>query len=263
MAIPPSKDEHRVLIDASSVSEAIQWGGAISLHLSPLIGSRLQIAFMEIAKAGLSIIASEDIQRAIIEDHGVVSSLRRVFSNEANIFPFPSSKVEGEEVLVEVSGLLLVASKEVQAILVDDSFGSRPGQGRVSLSGQLLPPVFVDIIAVKVIFPVIIICAPEQEDLVVVVDALVAGPRRVAHSLRLQLHPLPDDQVVEVLRVVVVVLLFLLFHLHLTPLTLYRAIHKVHSVMIEESIFEDDSVHVVPFHAIEASHDMEGSIAED
>ena len=113
--VPPSEDEHRVLIHHGGVAESVERLDAFTLYFFPLVLLVFDAAFEEIAEALLAIVASVDVEATIPEHNRVICSLTRHLATlqRANIIPLLLGKIVVKEILIKVATLLLIASKKV------------------------------------------------------------------------------------------------------------------------------------------------------
>ena len=184
------------------MTKSIQWLDSFVFNVLPLILFVLDAALVHVTKPLLSIIASIYEQPAIPQYHSVVSSLAGTDTCllVAHIVPLLFGQIIVKQVLIKVPTFLLVASEEVEFVVVKDAFGSRSGQGNLALAWQELPLVVIDIILKQVILTIIVVSASKEVDLLLNLDAIVSSPRsEVAVSNWLDLPPYSYLQVHEVL----------------------------------------------------------------
>lgn len=118
--------------------KSVQRLNAFTLNLFPLVLLVLDAALEHVSESFLAIVASVDVDAAIPEHHGVISSLAGHVTTlqRAHIIPLLLGQIVIEEVFVEVATLLLVASKEVELAVIADALGPRSRQWYLSLARQ-------------------------------------------------------------------------------------------------------------------------------
>ena len=148
MAVPASKDEHRILKDHSRVTKAIQRLDAVTFDFFPLVLLILDAALVHISKPLFAIIASVHKHAAIPKYYGVVSSLTWCLTRlqGAYVKPFELLEIIIKQIFVEISALLLVATKEIEFIVVAHTFSARSRQRYFTFVGQQAPFIGVDFI---------------------------------------------------------------------------------------------------------------------
>ena len=98
--------------------KSVQRLRSLGLDRFPLVFVALQGTFPEIIVSDTAIIASEDIDRPVIEDHRVISPLRWCFSCRLNVRPLLTVKVEVKQIVEVQPPFTLITSEKVEAIHV-------------------------------------------------------------------------------------------------------------------------------------------------
>jgi hypothetical protein len=148
MAVPASKDEHGILKDHGRVTKAIQRLDAVTFDFFPLVLLILDAALVHVSKPLFAIIASVHKHAAVPKYYSVVSSLTWCLARLQGTYvkPFELLEIIIKQIFVEIAALLLVATKEIEFIVVAHTFSTRSRQWHFTFVGQQAPFIGVDFI---------------------------------------------------------------------------------------------------------------------
>jgi len=120
------------------VAKSIERLSTFTFYLFPLILLILDAAFIDVSEAFLAVITSIHIETAIPKNHGMICALAWTFTSLpcANINPLKLLEIVEEQVLIEVSALLLVTTEEVEFVVIAHSFSARPWKRHLPFAWQ-------------------------------------------------------------------------------------------------------------------------------
>lgn len=148
MAVPASKDKHRILKDHSRVTEAIKRLDAVTFDFFPLILLILDAALVHVSKPLFAIIASVYKHAAVPKYYSVVSSLTWCLPRLECTYvkPFELLEIIIKQIFVEIAALLLVTTKEIEFIVIANTFSTRSWKWHFTFVWQQAPFIGVDFI---------------------------------------------------------------------------------------------------------------------